>query len=34
VTALGEGYIIVTPLQFNLTHQGLLERMSNWQWRL
>ena len=34
VTALGEGYISVTPLQFNLTHQELLEQMSGWQWRL
>jgi 5'-nucleotidase len=34
VTALGEGYITVTPLQFNLTHAELLERMSDWNWKL
>ncbi len=34
VTALAEGYITVTPLQFNLTHRGLLAKMSGWQWKL
>jgi 5'-nucleotidase len=34
VTALGEGYITVTPLQFDLTHAVLLERMKDWQWQL
>jgi 5'-nucleotidase len=34
VTALGEGYITVTPLQFNLTHAALLEQMKSWEWRL
>jgi 5'-nucleotidase len=34
VTALAEGYITVTPLQFDLTHQGQLEQMRDWQWRL
>jgi 5'-nucleotidase len=34
VTALADGYITVTPLQFNLTHQVMLERMSDWDWRL
>ncbi len=34
VTALGEGYITVTPLQFNLTRADLLERMHEWTWRL
>jgi 5'-nucleotidase len=34
VTALAEGYITVTPLQFNLTDATLLERMTRWQWRL
>lgn len=33
VTALSEGYITVTPLQFNLTHAEKLLQMSNWQWR-
>jgi 5'-nucleotidase len=32
VTALGESYITVTPLQFNLTHEALLETMSSWKW--
>jgi 5'-nucleotidase len=34
VTALQEGYITVTPLQFNLTHAELLHRMKGWSWRL
>jgi 5'-nucleotidase len=34
VTALAEGYITVTPLQFNLTHDALLKQMSDWDWRL
>ena len=34
VTAMGEGYITVTPLQFNLTHAAQLQQMSNWSWRL
>jgi 5'-nucleotidase len=34
VTALAEGYITVTPLQFNLTHRARLEQMSSWQWQL
>ena len=34
VTALGEGYITVTPLQFNLTHDVLLEKMKDWEWTL
>jgi 5'-nucleotidase len=33
VTALAEGYITVTPLQFDLTHAGLLRAMSAWRWR-
>jgi 5'-nucleotidase len=33
VTALAEGYITVTPLQFNLTHTGLLKEMNGWVWR-
>ena len=33
VSALGEGYITVTPLQFNLTHRPLLETMRAWQWQ-
>jgi 5'-nucleotidase len=32
--ALSEGYITVTPLQFNLTHQPLLRAMREWRWRL
>ncbi len=34
VTALGEGFITVTPLQFNLTHAALLEKMKPWKWEL
>ena len=34
VTALGEGYITVTPLQFNLTQSALLQQMSDWRWQL
>jgi 5'-nucleotidase len=34
VTALAEGYITVTPLQFNLTQEGMLQEMSHWQWEL
>ncbi len=32
-TALAEGYITVTPLQFNLTHATALEKMRSWTWR-
>jgi 5'-nucleotidase len=34
VTALADGYITVTPLQFNLTHWQTLERMAEWEWKL
>ena len=34
VTALAEGYITVTPLQFNLTQAPLLQEMNRWQWQL
>jgi 5'-nucleotidase len=34
VTALADGYITVTPLQFNLTHHGQLEQMNSWQLHL
>jgi 5'-nucleotidase len=34
VSALAEGYVTVTPLQFNLTHDALLRQMAGWQWRL
>ncbi|MBI1917396.1 MAG: 5'/3'-nucleotidase SurE [Planctomycetes bacterium] len=30
VTALAEGYVTVTPLQFDLTHQRQLEEMAGW----
>jgi 5'-nucleotidase len=33
-TALAEGYITVTPLQFNLTHVDLLRQMGGWKWNL
>ncbi len=31
VTCLEEGYITVTPLQFNLTHAALLQKMKDWK---
>jgi 5'-nucleotidase len=34
VTGLAEGYITVTPLQFNMTDAERLEEMSGWQWRM
>jgi 5'-nucleotidase len=34
VTALGDGYITVTPLQFNLTHAAMLEGMHDWRWQV
>jgi 5'-nucleotidase len=34
VSALGDSYITVTPLQFNLTQGDLLKRMSGWKWEL
>jgi len=34
VTALAEGWITVTPLQFDLTHEAMLREMGEWQWRL
>jgi 5'-nucleotidase len=34
VTALAEGWITVTPLQFNLTHEARLRQIGGWEWRL
>jgi 5'-nucleotidase len=34
VAALADGYITVTPLQFNLTHHRMLGEMNGWQWSL
>lgn len=34
VTALGESYVTVTPLQFNLTDRARLAEMRAWEWRL
>jgi 5'-nucleotidase len=34
VTALAEGYVTITPLQFNLTHGEYLEKMKHWEWKL
>jgi 5'-nucleotidase len=34
VSALNDGYITVTPLQFDLTHAALLGRMKGWEWNL
>jgi len=33
-TLLDEGYITVTPLQFDLTHRRGLEAMSGWRWEV
>src|SRR5262245_50099220 len=33
VTALDEGYITVTPLQFDLTNAVMLEKMKGWGWK-
>ena len=33
VAALAEGFITVTPLQFNLTAWKTLEEMQSWQWQ-
>jgi 5'-nucleotidase len=34
VTLLAEGYITVTPLQFDLTHAQLLQEMQGWEWHM
>lgn len=34
VTCMAEGYISVTPLQFNLTNAPMLETMRDWEFRL
>jgi 5'-nucleotidase len=34
VDAMREGYITVTPLQFDLTRAAQLEEMKGWAWRL
>ncbi len=34
VTALAEGWVSVTPLQFNLTHENLLREIRDWDLRL
>ncbi len=34
MTALAEGFVTVTPLQFNLTHDELLKPMTGWRWRI
>lgn len=31
-TLLDEGFITVTPLQFDLTHRRMMESMSGWDW--
>lgn len=33
-TMLDEGYITVTPLQFDLTHHRLMAEMAEWRWEL
>jgi 5'-nucleotidase len=32
VSLMNEGYITVTPLQFNLTHGTMLHQMKQWSW--
>jgi 5'-nucleotidase len=34
VSALADGYITVTPLQFDLTQRALLQEMNGWPWWL
>jgi 5'-nucleotidase len=34
VTLMSEGYITVTPLQFDLTHLEQLQQMRDWTWQL
>jgi 5'-nucleotidase len=34
VMALADGYVTVTPLQFDLTQHALLKEMGGWPWRL
>jgi 5'-nucleotidase len=34
VSLLCEGFITVTPLLFNLTHQAMLDEMGSWAWRV
>jgi 5'-nucleotidase len=33
VSAMAEGWITVTPLQFDLTHEVRLREMSAWEWK-
>jgi len=32
VTAMADGYITVTPLQFDLTQAEMLKKMAKWNW--
>ena len=34
LNALAAGHVTLTPLQFNMTKQGLLDRMSSWDLRI
>jgi 5'-nucleotidase len=34
VTVLADSYITVTPLQFDLTQGGMLEKMGQWKWTM
>jgi 5'-nucleotidase len=34
VTALADQFITVTPLQFNLTHDAMLQTMKTWTWEI
>jgi 5'-nucleotidase len=34
VSAMAEGWITVTPLQFDLTHAAKLREMNTWEWKM
>ncbi|MFO0866319.1 MAG: 5'/3'-nucleotidase SurE [Gemmataceae bacterium] len=34
VTSLSEGWITITPLQFDLTHAGMLQQMKDWRFTM
>lgn len=34
VSALAEGYITVTPLQFDLTDRARLQQLKSWEWKV
>ena len=32
LAALVDGYVSITPLHFNMTHEGELNAIDKWQW--